>query len=285
MRNAIVITALVWIPIASAAAAEKPHYPPTAKHPVSEQFGDVTFTDNYQWLEDAADPAVQKWIEEQNRLTRSILDAVPGRAEIAARLTKLLMAPRFGYFAVSERGGKLFAMKFQPPKEQSTLVVLDSPSDATTDRIVYDPNTADAKGSLSIDFYVPSLDGRRVAISLSRNGSEDGSVHIFDVASSKELGDVIPRVNFPTAGGSVTWNADGSALWYTRYPQGGERSKEDINFYQQIWFHTIGTPTSADTYAFGRDFPRIAEIQLTTSDDGRYVPASVRNGDGGEVAH
>ncbi|HEV8660801.1 MAG TPA: prolyl oligopeptidase family serine peptidase, partial [Thermoanaerobaculia bacterium] len=244
-----------------------------------------TFKDNYQWLEDAADPAVQKWIEEQNRLTRSILDTVPGRAEIAARLTKVMMAPRFGYFAVSERGGRLFAMKSQPPKEQSMLVVLDSPSDATSERIVYDPNTADAKGSISMDFYVASLDGRQVAISLSRNGSEDGSVHIFDVATAKELGDVVPRVNFPTAGGSVAWNADGSGFWYTRYPQGDERSKEDINFYQQIWFHTVGTPASADTYAFGRDFPRIAEIQLTTSDDGHNVLASVRNGDGGEVAH
>jgi prolyl oligopeptidase len=285
MRNAIVIAALVWIPIAAATPAEKPHYPPTAKHPVSERFGDTTFKDDYQWLEDAADPAVQKWVEEQNRLTRSILDAVPGRAEIAARLTKLLMAPRLGYFGVIERGGKLFALKFQPPKEQSMLVVLDSPSDASSERTVYDPTAADAKGSISIDFYVPSLDGRRVAISLSKNGSEDGSVHIFDVATAKELGDVIPRVNFPTAGGSVAWNGDGSGLWYTRYPQGEERSKEDMNFYQQIWFHALGTPATADSYAFGRDFPRIAEIQLTTADDGRSVLASVRNGDGGEVAH
>ena len=86
--------------------------------------------------------------------------------------------------------------------------------------MVLDPNAIDAKGAISIDFYVPSLDAGRVAVSLSKHGSEDGELHLVDVATGKELGDVIPRVNYPTAGGSVAWNADGSAFWYTRYPQG-----------------------------------------------------------------
>jgi len=45
-----------------------------------------------------------------------------------------------------------------------------------------------------------------------------------------------------------------------------------------------GTATEADTYVLGKDFPRIAEIVLDTSDDGRYVLATVQNGDGGEFA-
>src|SRR4029079_9373724 len=72
---------------------------------------------------------------------------------------------------------------------------------------------------------------------------------------------------------------------YTRYPQGNERPPEDANFYQQVYFHKLGTDTAADTYVIGKDFPRIAEIQLGTSDDGKYLLASVANGDGGEFAH
>ena len=222
---------------------------------------------------------------EENRLTRSIVDAVPGRAAIAARLTALLKARRLGYFDVIERGGKLFALKSAPPKEQPLLVVLDNPNDASSERVIFDPGAADATGAISMDFYVPSLDARRVAVSLSLHGSEDGSAHVFDVATAKELGDVVPRVNFATAGGGLAWNADGTGFWYTRYPQGDERPKEDIDFYQQVWFHTIGTPPSADTYALGKEFPRIAETTLATSDDGRWVLATVRNGDGGEVGH
>src|SRR5437870_1503644 len=158
-----------------AAVQAAPQYPLTAKHPVAQTYGDVTLTDDYQWLEDPADPAVKAWVAEENQLTRSILDAVPARAAIAERLTALYKAPRLGYFGVTERGGKLFALKSAPPKEQPMLVVLDAPSDAKSERVLYDPTAADAKGSISIDFYVPSLDARRVAISLSHAGTEDGS--------------------------------------------------------------------------------------------------------------
>src|SRR5437660_11068323 len=253
-------------------------YPIAEKHPAVQHYGATTFTDDYQGLENAADPKVQAWVKEENALTRSILDAVPARAAIAQRLTALYKAPRLSHFGVIIRGGKLFARKGAPPKEQPQLVVLDNPNDAKSERVLYDPNAADAKGAIGIDFFVPSRDARRIAISLSLHGSENGSVHLFDVASGKELGDVVPRVNFATAGGSVAWNADGSGFWYTRYPQGNERPKEDLDFYQQIGFHKIGASPSADTYALGKEFPRIAETTLETSHDGRWVLATVRNG-------
>jgi prolyl oligopeptidase len=96
---------------------------------------------------------------------------------------------------------------------------------------------------------------------------------------------VIPRVNKGTGGGSVAWNGDGTGFFYTRYPADGERPKEDLDFYQQIYFHKMGAPVTADTYSIGKEFPRIAEILMRTSDDGRYVLAQVANGDGGEFAH
>src|SRR5258708_12521729 len=58
-----------------------------------------------------------------------------------------------------------------------------------------------------------------------------------------------------------------------------------MNFYQQIYFHKLGTPTEMDTYVLGKDFPRIAEIVLDTSTDGKYLLATVEKGDGGEYEH
>ena len=96
---------------------------------------------------------------------------------------------------------------------------------------------------------------------------------------------MIPRVNNGTAGGSVAWRQDNQGFYYTRYPRAGERPAADLDFYQQVWFHKLGTPVTADTYSLGKDFPRIAEILLSTSDDGRYILAQMANGDGGEFAH
>jgi prolyl oligopeptidase len=83
----------------------------------------------------------------------------------------------------------------------------------------------------------------------------------------------------------VAWNADSTGFYYTRYPRAGERPAADLDFYQQVYFHRLGTDTKQDQYSIGKEFPRIAEIQLRPSDDGRYVLASMANGDGGEFAH
>jgi prolyl oligopeptidase len=124
-----------------------------------------------------------------------------------------------------------------------------------------------------------------VAVSLSEGGSEVGTLHIYETAGGKELPDVIPRVQCPTGGGSVAWDRDGTGFYYTRYPRGREWPPQDLDFYQQVYFHKLGTPAEKDTYALGKDFPRIAETLLQSSDDGRYILASVANGDGGEFAH
>jgi prolyl oligopeptidase len=92
-------------------------------------------------------------------------------------------------------------------------------------------------------------------------------------------------VQYPTGGGSVAWNSDDSGVYYTRYPHEGERAPDDLNFYQQVYFHRLGMPVEQDSYQLGKDFPRIAEIELESSRDGRYVLATVANGDGGEYAH
>jgi prolyl oligopeptidase len=179
----------------------------------------------------------------------------------------------------------LFAQRDQPPQQQPTLVVMRSADDPASARVIFDPNTASEKGSLAIDFYVPSFGGKYVAAAMSENGSEDASARVIEVATGKELSDVVPRVNFATGGGSIAWKADSSGFYYTRYPQGNERPPEDANFYQQVYFHKLGTDAKQDTYVIGKDFPRIAEIQLHTSDDGKWLLAAVANGDGGQFAH
>lgn len=259
--------------------------PPTPKRPVTDEYHGVKVIDDYRWLENAKDPQARAWSDAQNRYTRVYLDSLPIRQVVFTELQKLYNYPSPRYRDFTFRGGRLFALIQVPPAEQPSLAVLGSLDDAASARVVLDPARIDASGHTAIDFYVPSLDGKYVAVSLSQGGSESGDLHVYDVASGKELTDRVPRVNGGTAGGSVAWNADGSGFYYTRYPRAGERPAADLDFYQQVWFHRLGTPEAADKYSLGRDFPRIAEIELQTSDDGRYTLARMAYGDGGEVAH
>ncbi len=270
----------------SSAARPAGDAPPVAeKRPVVDTYHGVRVVDDYRWLENAADPDVQKWSDEENAYARKHLDALDGREAIRARATTLLSATSASYYSVAEKAGQIFALEERPPKQQAFLVVMTSPDDAKSERVVVDPNALDPSGSTTIDFFVPSPDGKRVAVSLSVGGSEDGTVHVYDVASGKETGDAIPHVNGGTAGGSVAWSGDGKRLFYTRYPRPGERAAEDLGFYQQVWVHVLGQPLESDSYSLGKDFPRIAEIELETRRDGKYVLARVANGDGGEFMH
>jgi len=141
----------------------------------------------------------------------------------------------------------------------------------------------ESEGTTAIDWFVPSPDGKRVAVSLSDNGSEDGSLHVFDVASRREIGEVIPRVQYPTAGGSVAWRADSGGFWYTRYP-GRDRPAAEQHFFQKVYFHRIGDKPAKDAYVLGQDF-RSREIFLDNRFNANHVLVTVANGDGGEYAH
>ncbi len=258
--------------------------PSTPKIAITDTYYGNQIADDYRWLENWNDPKVRQWSNAQNSYTRTYLDRLPSRRLIDERLRQLTRESS-NYSDLAYRKGFFFALKFEPPKQQAFLVALHSPNAVATEKVVVDPNLFSGQGTTAIDFYVPSLDGKLVAVALSENGSEDSVARVFDVKTGKELGDRIPRVNFATAGGSITWNSDGTGFYYTRYPQGNERPPEDANFYQQIYFHKLGTENSQDVYVLGKNFPRIAEIELHTSDDGKWVLAAVKNGDGGEVEH
>jgi prolyl oligopeptidase len=259
--------------------------PAAAKRPVTDTYHGVKLVDDYRWLENWDDPEVKQWSGAENTRTREYLDSLPSRSAIKRRLEQLMGGTSSAYFGLRYRAGTFFALRFEPPKQQPFLVALSSPDDPTSAKVVVDPHVMSEKGAIAIDFYAPSLDGKLVAVALSENGSEDSSAHVFETATGKELSDRVLRVNFATAGGSIAWKGDGSGFYYTRYPQGNERPAEDANFYQQVYFHKLGTDSHSDSYVLGRDFPRIAEVQLQPSDDGGWLLASVANGDGGQFAH
>lgn len=260
--------------------------PPVAdREPVTDVYHRVTVTDDYRWLEDWSDDRVKAWSDRQNAYARGYLDALPSRDAIERRLTELLSAPITRYGDLHAVGGRLFAIKTQPPKEQPFLVVMDSAGAPDTARTLVDPANLDAAGTTTIDWYVPSPDGSVVAVSLSSKGTESGDLHFFDVATGERIHEVIERVNGGTAGGSLAWTPDGDAVLYTRYPRTGERPEDEMAFYVHVYRHTLGTDPAEDTYELGHGLPKIAEFELKAHHDtGRFI-ATVQDGDGGDFAH
>ena len=256
----------------------------TPREPVQDHYFGDTVTDPYRWLENGSDPRTLKWEHEEDARARNFLDALPVRAALHERLAALTASTSPSYHDLYAAGGQIFATFVQPPKQQPMVAVLGPDADPDHARVVVDPNKLDPTGGTAVDWFVPSPDGKRLAVSLSVGGSEDGTLHIFDVASGADSGLRIPRVQYPTGGGSLAWSADGQGFYYTRYP-GEERPEQDRHFFQQVFYHRLGDEVAHDRYVVGRNFPRVAEISLDARQNGKYVLVRVADGDGGRFEH
>jgi prolyl oligopeptidase len=281
LRFAILLPALAAMPRAGAGLPSVP----APRQPATNTYHGVAVADDYQWLEDAQAPAVREWTRLENERTREYFAGLPYWQGIAQELGQLRSEESARYWGFPEEKGRILGLRFKPPAQQPVLVRFSSLEPPASWRTVFDPNAYNTNGATAIDWYVPSPDGRLVAVSLSEGGSEKGTLHFFETDTGKALSDEVPRVQFPTGGGSAAWTADSSGVFYTRYPHPGERPEADLAFYQQVWFHRLGAPVTEDKRELGADFPRIAEIELEASRDGRWIAASVANGDGGDFAH
>jgi prolyl oligopeptidase len=278
-------TAIIALGAATPAAhAADVGAPPTARHDASDTYHGVQVQDPYRWLENSADPAVHDWTLAQDRRTRAYLDALPQREPIYQQLLAQISATSSSYHGLKSVGGRIFALYDQPPKQQSMIAVLTDDADPASSRVIVDPNTMNPNGTTAIDWFVPSPSGKLIAVSLSENGSENGTLHVFDSSAGKEIGAPIPGVQYPTGGGSLAWRADGKGFWYTRYP-GPDRPAAEQHFFQQLYFHLNGTDSGQDTYVLGKGFPKVAEILLENRFNPKLVMVSVANGDGGQFAH
>src|SRR5690242_11406747 len=250
----LALSALLGLGAGQAFSAAPPALPevPTPIEPNTNTYHGVAVVDDYQWLEDASSPAVRDWVQAQNERTRAYFSHLSYHDGIAEQLAQIRSEESARYSGLTRKRGRTFALRFKPPAQQPVLVRLSSLEAPALWKAVVDPNRLDTNGTTAIDWYAPSLDGHLVAVSLSRGGSEQGTLHFFEVDTGKELSDQIPRVQFPTAGGSAAWTEDGTGILYTRYPREGERPESDLNFYQQVWFHRLGTPASEDRVEIGK---------------------------------
>ena len=219
-----------------------PAYPPTPVTDDAETLHGETILDPYRWLEDGESAATREWTEVQNALTRSYLDAAPGRAAIRRRLDELLA---IGAISVpTPARGRYFYQRRDGRQNQPVLYVREGIHGE--DRALVDPNALDPTGTTALDWHYPSDDGRLLAYGVSENGSEQSVLHVLDVDTGAHLGDRIPH----TRAADLAWLPDGTGFYYTRYPAPGRAPAGEEHYHRAIRFHRLGSDPSEDPLVF-----------------------------------
>ncbi len=264
----MVFAAVVY---ASDVKSSSPAGPPkTEKRPLEETVQGVKILDNYRWLEDGNSPDTQKWVAEEMAYTQSVLDPLPGREAIHKRLTELLS---IGSISQPEIGGKYyFYTRREGMQNQPVLYVREGVEGK--DRVLLDPNQLAADGTIALDWYHASENGKYLAYGTSPSGSEMSTLHILETKTGKALPDTIER----TRACSIAWMHDGSGFYYTRYPTKGDVPEGQEMYNRHVFYHELGTDPATDAPIFGEGRDPEDWPSVSLDNDGRLLLISVSQG-------
>lgn len=216
-------------------------YPETAKTDVVDTYFGTSVPDPYRWLENDTSAQTAAWVAAQNKVTGEYLSKIPFRGALLRRLTAVADYEKIG--APAKKHGKYYFYKNDGLQNQSVLYVQDSLDGEA--RVMLDPNKLSADGTVALTGTSFSHDGKYMAYTISRSGSDWTEIYVIDTESGQTLDDHIVWAKFTGA----AWHGDG--FYYSAYdaPEAG-KEYSNVNENHKIYYHKLGTPQSADRLVY-----------------------------------
>lgn len=242
MMKKISIAIVVSVVITSCATKQEPiQYPETKKSEQKDVYFGTEVTDAYRWLEDDNSVETADWVASQNVVTQSYLTKIPYREALRNRLETIWNYPRIG--VPFKKGGRYYFFKNDGLQNQSVMYMLENLEAAP--EVILDPNKLSEDGTIALGSVSASPDGKYLAYSISRGGSDWNEIVVMDIASRVTLTDTVKWVKFS----GISWFNDG--FYYSAYdaPAKGQ-ALSGSNEFHKVFYHKLNTPQSADQVVF-----------------------------------
>jgi prolyl oligopeptidase len=270
--------------LAVVAAAQQPaQKPPVAPvHPVTETYFGVKVTDPYRYMENLKDPQVAAWIRAQGEYAGNVLDGIPGRSKLLARVRQLDESEPARISHVTVLPGERYFYLKEGARETANKLYLRDGLDGK-EVLLVDPARLDKPGEppFTISFYAPSFDGQRVVYGLTQGGTETSTIHVLDVGSGQPLSDVIAGVRIPGA----AWLPDGSGFFYNRLEKLASGAPASATLERShVYLHRLGDDPAKDIEVFGAgvaeglDVPADAIPTVDTAPGSKYAIGVLQRG-------
>jgi len=243
--------------------------PATRVEPVTDTVHGVAIVDDYRWLEGnntnpevqgEVTPDVAAWTDAQNAYTRQVLDTLPGRAAVEARLKPLMEIG--SVTAPIMRANRYFYSKREGTQNQPLIYWREGAWNES--RVLIDPAKIDSTGLTTVEWFSPSSDGKLLAYGTYRAGDEMTVLHLLEV----DTGKVLP-LEIPNKTQAPDWLPDASGFVY----QNLKNPKDPYT--GQVMFHRMGTDPAKDVVLF-RQFTKAENEKLATT----WGPAGSLSRDG-----
>jgi len=247
--------ALATVSAVAISAQVRLSYPTPPRSNQTDDLHGVKVPDPYRSLENADAAATQKFVDQENELTFGWLAKLPGRDAIKSRLTELWDYEKFtGLY----KAGKYFYRLNTGLQNQAVVYVTDSLTG--TPRVLLDPNTYRKDGTAALANERVSWNGKLYGYAIAQAGSDWDEWRVRDIASGKDLPDLVRW----SKGYSISWAADDSGFYYSRFPEPpAEQLLTAAALNHKIYFHKLGDPQAADKLVF--ELPKHPEWTMTAS--------------------
>ncbi|MFT3696097.1 MAG: prolyl oligopeptidase family serine peptidase [Kofleriaceae bacterium] len=246
-------------------------WPATKANPLVEDLNGKKVSDPYRWLEDEKADDVQKWMAAQDAYTRAELAKLPLRSELEARIKQLFYFDAIS--APAHRKGRYFYSRKLATKEKS--IIYWKQGETGDEKVLFDPNTWSEDGSKGLHGWWPDYDGKHVAYTVSEHNSDETTMHVIDVTTGKDTGDVIEGTKYAAA----SWTPDGKGFYYTWLPPvGGNVTVAQRPGFAELRYHTLGTPADKDPVIHEATHDAESFIGGGVSHDGKWLIAQIQHG-------
>ena len=182
-------------------------YPETKKVDTTDTYFGVEVADPYRWLEDDNSEETKAWVIAQNEVTFNYLHEIPFRQKLIDRLTEIYNYER--YSTPFKKGKKYFFFKNDGLQNQSVLYIQDDIEAEATELL--DPNKLSEDGTVALAGTAISKDGKYLAYSIARSGSDWNEIYVKNIETKEILSDHIEWVKFS----GTAWYKDG--FFYSCY--------------------------------------------------------------------
>ena len=233
-RNILILMAAI---ASTAVTAQNIQYPKAEKTGVKDTYFGTTVADPYRWLENDTSDQTAAWVAAENEVTNAYLAKIPFRQKLQKRLTELANYEKIG--APRKEHGKWYFFKNDGLQNQYVMYVMDELGG--TPRVFLDPNKLSDDGTVALGGIHFSKNGRWLAYSISRSGSDWQEFYVIDLKTGELTSDHIQWAKFSGA----DWQGDG--FYYSAY-DAPEQGKEfsNVNETHKVYYHRVGTPQSED---------------------------------------
>lgn len=218
--------------------------PPTNRISVTDTYYGMEVTDYYRWMEDLNDTAVMAWFKAQGNYTNSWLDKIPGRDSLLAAFMRLDAMKPAEITALIRKGNRYFFKKTFPEDKTGKLYYRDGKGGE--DVLLYYPGKDEDGTPYSISAFKPSDDGKKVALLLTKGGTEISHLRVLNV----NTGELYEEDIFPCRY-LVSWSPDNKGFLYLLMSTADVHSLTSTQGTRTM-YHLLGTDVSADKEVFSR---------------------------------